>query len=176
MNVPRTLKKGSLIVLGAVTLATFNLNVCRSATSSNSTTTKKDTTVVVKNTISRGAADILARNIYHESRGQSKEGQYAVGIVTMNRVKSGKFPHSVERVITQPGQFSWYTGKQTKITDIASFNEAKEIAKNILEERGSLYEKVHNDLKGALYFCVKGIKLSSKRKVVKVIGSHKFYI
>ena len=36
----------------------------------------------------------LARNIYHEARGEPITGQYAVAEVTMNRVASRRFPDS----------------------------------------------------------------------------------
>ena len=62
----------------------------------------------------------LAQNIYFESRDQSVKGQIAVALVTINRVKSKRFPNTVCRVIHQASryksgkpkrnkcQFSWY--------------------------------------------------------------------
>ena len=64
----------------------------------------------------------MAKNIYHEARSESYAGQLAVGLVTMNRVKSPNFPNNVCKVVYQgsidggppkpfPGgmscQFSW---------------------------------------------------------------------
>ena len=37
----------------------------------------------------------LARNVYYESRGESYEGQLAVAVVTLNRVKHSKFPNTI---------------------------------------------------------------------------------
>ena len=34
----------------------------------------------------------LALNVYHEARGESRSGQYAVATVTMNRVQSDRYP------------------------------------------------------------------------------------
>jgi N-acetylmuramoyl-L-alanine amidase len=48
----------------------------------------------------------LANAIYHEARGESRQGQIAVGQVIMNRVRDSRFPSSVQGVIWQRGQFS----------------------------------------------------------------------
>ncbi|SNX55084.1 N-acetylmuramoyl-L-alanine amidase [Thermoanaerobacterium sp. RBIITD] len=48
---------------------------------------------------------LIAKMIYAEARGESFEGQVAVGAVILNRVKSGIFPNSVIGVIYQPGAF-----------------------------------------------------------------------
>jgi len=130
-----------------------------------------------KKPVNKSELNWLAKNIYHEARGQSIKGQYAVAIVTLNRVKSGKFPESIEKVVTQPGQFSWYHHKTiNKITESDSFEIAKEIARNVLEENGTLYKESNSELKGALYFCEKRIKTPKNRKVTARIGSHIFYI
>jgi len=62
----------------------------------------------------------LAANIYHEARGESLKGKFAVGHVTLNRVKSTLFPDSICGVVYQAEykknglpkkyrcQFSWY--------------------------------------------------------------------
>ena len=49
----------------------------------------------------------LARNIYHEARGETKAGRLAVGLVTMNRVRDPRYPNTICKVVYQPGQFSW---------------------------------------------------------------------
>ncbi len=51
-------------------------------------------------------ASLLAKLIHAEARGESLEGQIAVGAVVINRVKSDAFPDSIHSVIHQPGQFS----------------------------------------------------------------------
>ena len=50
----------------------------------------------------------MAAIIWCEARGESYEGQVAVGTVVMNRVESSRFPNTIEGVITQKGQFSPY--------------------------------------------------------------------
>jgi spore germination cell wall hydrolase CwlJ-like protein len=57
----------------------------------------------------------LALNIYFEARGESRVGQLAVALVTMNRVDDPRWPNTVKGVVwqdTKPGQvggeqFSW---------------------------------------------------------------------
>jgi N-acetylmuramoyl-L-alanine amidase len=61
----------------------------------------------------------LALNIYHEARSEPEAGQRAVAAVTLNRVASGEFPHSVCAVVKQGGkggndcQFSWWCDART---------------------------------------------------------------
>ena len=50
----------------------------------------------------------MAAIIWCEARGESYEGQVAVGTVVMNRVESPRFPNTIEGVIKQKGQFSPY--------------------------------------------------------------------
>lgn len=50
--------------------------------------------------------DMLAAIIQCEAGGESYKGQVAVGAVVVNRVKSSRYPNSVESVIKQKSQFS----------------------------------------------------------------------
>lgn len=49
---------------------------------------------------------LLSALIYCEAGGESYNGKLAVGIVVMNRVRSGRFPNTVKDVIYQKFQFS----------------------------------------------------------------------
>ena len=65
----------------------------------------------------------LAEAIYFEARGELTAGQLAVGQVIMNRVKSTRFPNTIEEVVHQRGwskkhgkfvcQFSYYCDGKT---------------------------------------------------------------
>lgn len=55
--------------------------------------------------LSQTELDMLTAMIYCEARGESYEGQLAVGYVIMNRVRSNKFPNSLEAVLRQTNQF-----------------------------------------------------------------------
>jgi spore germination cell wall hydrolase CwlJ-like protein len=46
----------------------------------------------------------LALNIYHEARSEPRAGQIAVASVTLNRVKSKRFPGTVCDVVMQGGK------------------------------------------------------------------------
>ena len=62
--------------------------------------------------LSQAEIDMLTAMIYCEARGESYEGQLAVGYVIMNRVRSTKFPNSLEEVLSAPRQFEPYgTGR-----------------------------------------------------------------
>ena len=61
----------------------------------------------------------LAQNIYFESRDQKLKGQLGVALVTINRVKSKRFPNTFCKVVKQANKkngklvkhkchFSWY--------------------------------------------------------------------
>lgn len=58
--------------------------------------------------LSQNELDMLTAMIYCEARGESYEGQLAVGYVIMNRVRSTKFPNSLEAVLSAPKQFEPY--------------------------------------------------------------------
>ena len=55
--------------------------------------------------LTQAEMDMLTAMIYCESRGESYEGQLAVGYVIMNRVRSSKFPNDLESVLRAPRQF-----------------------------------------------------------------------
>lgn len=59
----------------------------------------------------RTQVQCLADNIYFEARGEPVAGQIAVAMVTLNRVRSPRFPSSICQVVKQESnstcQFSW---------------------------------------------------------------------
>ena len=55
--------------------------------------------------LTQAELDMLTAMIYCEARGESYEGQLAVGYVIMNRVRSSKFPNDLESVLRAPRQF-----------------------------------------------------------------------
>ena len=78
----------------------------------------------------------LAHNIYFESRNQSASAQFAVGFVTMNRVKSPQFPNNICDVVKQRHQFSWYwDGLSDKPKNKKAYALAEKIASMILSGR-----------------------------------------
>ena len=83
----------------------------------------------------------LALNVYHEARSESIIGQYAVAMVTMNRVASSRYPDDVCSVVQQgygnsTCQFSWYCdGKSDKPRDMVAWGRAQQVAEDVLVGR-----------------------------------------
>lgn len=69
----------------------------------------------------------LAQAIYYEARGESEEGQIAVGHVILNRTKSDQFPPNVCSVIAQKGQFQWYSNKKLRKGRVFKIRENKDL-------------------------------------------------
>ena len=128
----------------------------------------------------------LSLNIYHEARSESKLGQEAVGLVTMNRVYDGRYPDTVCDVVYQSHvdskgrpkrnrcQFSWYCdGKSDKIHDIVAYNEIEELSASILESYG-----IERDITdGAVMYHASYVKPYWASSYIKTsrVDSHIFY-
>lgn len=54
----------------------------------------------------------LTDNVYHEARGEAKEGRYAVIFSTLSRVLDKNYPKTICGVVHQPWQFSWTFDKK----------------------------------------------------------------
>lgn len=120
------------------------------------------------NNTSYSDADVqlLGKVISAEARGESYEGQVAVGAVILNRVAHSSFPDSISGVVYQNGAFScvndsnWYqpisdTSKKAAIDALNGWDPSG----------GAIYyfnPKKTND------------KFMHSRPVITVIGSHKF--
>ncbi len=114
----------------------------------------------------------LALNIYHEARGESLEGQKAVAAVTLNRVRSGKFPGSVCAVVWQASQFSWTLTQRSYFpTDMKAWVQAMDIAKSSLDKKAAA------EYDNLLYYHSKRVRpsWSKHKRFVARVGSHLFY-
>lgn len=126
----------------------------------------------------------LAENIYWEARNQSLEGKLAVAHVTINRVKSNKFPNNVCGVVKQTKfypsgkidlhscQFSWYCdGKSDKPKNFKSWEDAKLIAADFLKRNPSDFTK------GSLWYHNLDVSpgWSTSLQKALVVGDHIFY-
>lgn len=115
----------------------------------------------------------LAKNIYHEARGESFFGQLAVAQVTVNRLLTGKFGRTICDVVYAKHQFSWTSRKQKQSpTDKEAWAGAMKIARSIVHNTNSMPE-----LKATHYHAnhVKP-KWAKHKEKVAVIGKHIFYI
>jgi Cell wall hydrolyses involved in spore germination len=111
---------------------------------------------------------LLAKIIYAEARGESFEGQVAVGAVVLNRVESPKFPDTIREVIYQPGQFSAVLDRQIELTP---GDEAYQAALEALEGQ--------DPSEGALFYYNPRTATDSwikTRSVVRNIGNHNFCV
>ncbi len=71
----------------------------------------------------------LALNVYFEARSEDTRGQLAVAEVTLNRVKSEKYPDNICDVVWQRKQFSWtHDGKSDKPKHAKAWEKAQRIA------------------------------------------------
>lgn len=115
--------------------------------------------------------ECLAKNIYHEARGEGLHGQIAVAQVTLNRVASGKFQSSVCKAVYAGKQFSWTIGKPKRVQDSKAWRNSVAIATAVLTR--SIYLP---DFK-ALYFHTKQVKprWAKTKRIVAVINNHIFY-
>jgi len=108
----------------------------------------------------------LAHIIYSEARGESFEGQIAVGSVVMNRLNSSAFPDSISEVIFQPGQFTAVDDGQYWLTpNKSAYDAAQEALKGT------------DTTKGALFYYNPELATSSWSKArakIKKIGNHIF--
>lgn len=78
--------------------------------------------------LNQSELDILAKVIYSEARGESYEGQVAVGAVVLNRIQSGSFGDDIEDVVFQPGAFTAVSDGQYNLTPDATAYQAAEDA------------------------------------------------
>lgn len=76
---------------------------------------------------------ILARDIYHEARGEPEECQYLVAAVVMMRVSDNRWPDTVSEVILSPWQFSWTNQDVPLETNKRAWKLSLKIAQDTLE-------------------------------------------
>ena len=129
-------------------------------------------------------AECLAVNVYHEARGESLAGQYAVSDVVLNRVESRRFPDTICDVVRQSKtwnghpirnkcHFSWYCdGKSDVPKDTDAWHKAKEVAISILggKHRGLTEGSTHYH---ATYV---NPAWNKAMQLIGTIGDHIFYI
>ena len=131
----------------------------------------------------------LAKNIYFESSNQSDLGKLAVGLVTLNRVYSDKFPNTVCQVVKQAKfhqwsnsdipiknqcQFSWYCdGRSDNIRDSVTYAKICNIATQLYLN----YHTTYDITNGSLWYHADYVSPYWKKAVDRTvkIGQHIFY-
>ena len=117
-------------------------------------------------TASAGDEALLARLISAEARGESYQGQVAVGAVVMNRISHPSFPNTIAGVIYQRGAFSCLDDGQFDQPVSQSAYQAARDAMNGYDPTG-----------GAIYYFNPATATSRwiwSRPVLVTIGRHRF--
>lgn len=130
--------------------------------------------------------DCLAKNIYFEARNQSTIGQFAVGMVTINRVKDSRFPNTICGVVKQARtykngfpirnkcHFSWYCdGLSDKIRNHKAYQIAQEIAEDVLV----VYESGFDPTDGATHYHAVNVNpyWTKEKTLLGRVDDHIFY-
>lgn len=122
----------------------------------------------------------LATAIYHEARGETLKGQFAVAEVILNRVASRKFPDTICGVVFQGVREGRYGGCQFSFacdrkSDSLRNRAAADLARRIAQV---MADGGHRGLTGgALYFHTTAVSPSWSRRFTQTtqIGAHLFY-
>jgi spore germination cell wall hydrolase CwlJ-like protein len=117
----------------------------------------------------------LADNIYYEAGNQSTNGKLAVAAVTINRVKSPKFPKSVCSVVYQKTgrtcQFSWVCEGKKRVRSAQQYAESKKVAEKVLLSGAN-----HGILgRNVLFYHADYVNPRWNLRRVAKIGDHIFY-
>ena len=120
------------------------------------------------NSTSYSDADVqlLGKVISAEARGESYEGQVAVGAVVLNRVAHSSFPDTISGVVYQNGAFSC-------VNDSNWYQPISETSKKAAIDALNGWDPSG----GAIYYfnpAKTNDKFMHSRPVITVIGSHKF--
>lgn len=128
----------------------------------------------------------LADNVYYEAGVETDTGKVAVAMVTMNRVKSGRYPSDVCSVVRQQKwgkcQFAWWCNwrKRTEALRVSleirqspRYQRSKEVAMEVFQN----HELLTDVTNGAMYFHECRSAPVWRRALVRTvqIGRHIFY-
>lgn len=125
---------------------------------------------ILANSLGGTTSDVqlLARAINGEARGESYEGQVAVGAVILNRVQHSEFPNTIAGVIYQPGAFTAVSDGQINIP---------------IDEGSSVFKAAQDALNGwdptngCIYYFNPNTATNKwiwSKQIVTTIGKHNF--
>ena len=135
---------------------------------------KLDDVIQVKEHIKYTKDDVecLTRNIYYEAGVESTAGKFAVGHVTVNRLKTGYWGNSICQVVYAKKQFSWTLAKKLPRPDSKLWAESEDIARKVLtghRVRGLTRSLYYH----AIY--IKNPNWADSKNEAGQIGNHVFY-
>ena len=134
--------------------------------------------------------ECLAKNIYFEARNEPFAGQFAVAMVTLNRVYDKQFPDKICDVVYQGlhyasghpkrdrCQFSWYCdGKVDDVKNKKAYQKSEYIADLAIESYSAIKTKGLDITEGARFYHTFEVspRWSKTFPVVGRIGDHIFY-
>lgn len=116
--------------------------------------------------------ECLVKNIYYEAGVEDERGKYAVGHVTVNRLKTGYWGKTICDVVYAKAQFSWTLKKKLPKADPNVWAQSEKIALDILNGH-----RVHGLKKSLFYHAtyIKEPKWVDVKHEAGQIGSHVFY-
>lgn len=117
----------------------------------------------------------LAKNIFHEAGVEARAGKIAVGQVTLNRVKTGRWGNTICEVVYAKAQFSWTKSK--KLVNSAPKGRLWREAIAAAYEVTYWGERIKGLEDSGFYHTdyISLPKWANDKKVVKQIGQHIFY-
>ena len=113
----------------------------------------------------------LAGAVYFEARGESLDGQLAVGRVIVERAKSNRFPDSYCGVVFQRSQFSFVLGNRMPKIKTGSRAWQRAVAIARIADGGSW----ESPAEGAMYFHATRVSPSWRLTRVARVDNHVFY-
>ena len=124
--------------------------------------------------------DCLTENILFEAGHESKQGQVAVALVTLNRLSSGNYASDICGVVKQKTngvcQFSWVCDsavmtKRLTMINSSLYNEIRSLAINVIMN----YETMKDITKGATFYHADYVNPNWGLPKTTQIGRHIFY-
>ena len=128
-------------------------------------------------------ADTLARTLFGEARGESREGRMAVANVVMNRVNHPRYPETVTGVCRQKAQFSCWNGNDPNLPkvlavkpgDNAEFDDCIAVANEAIAGRIDVLPTDTLHYHADWIAAPSWVRNSRRPEVVARIGHHIFY-
>jgi hypothetical protein len=116
----------------------------------------------------------MAKNIFHEAGVEDQMGKYAVAQVTLNRMRSSRYPNDICHVVMDPFQFSWANDRSIRWTRPrgALWEESRRIAEDVVKNGARV-----RGLEMALFYHADYVSPRWKKPEAKIakIGTHIFY-
>jgi hypothetical protein len=116
----------------------------------------------------------MAKNIFHEAGVEDRLGKYAVAQVTLNRMKSTRYPSDICHVVMDPFQFSWANDRSIRWTRPRGplWEESRRIAEDVIKNGARV-----KGLEMALFYHADYVSPKWKKPEAKIakVGAHIFY-